>query len=72
MVPWIVLLLAVVFGYAGASLTRDEKKIYSLRRYFPSALVILGICSLVFFFSNEVLFFTCLFSFVTLFTWLKA
>jgi len=71
-IEYLFMLLGIPLGFAVANLTKDEKKIYSSKRYFPTLIWILGLLALISFFIHKTAFFTLAFSFVLIITWSKA
>jgi len=72
MIIYLTLLFAIPLGLILASITQDEKEIYSKKPYFPIILWILAITSIIFFFNNKTIALTLTFMFITTLTWNKA
>ncbi|MBU2576741.1 MAG: hypothetical protein KKF50_03390 [Nanoarchaeota archaeon] len=72
MIEYLALLLAIPLGLALASVTKDEKKIYSKAPYFPILLWTLAIAAAIFFTLNKQIAITLTFIFLTTFVWNRA
>ena len=69
MIEYLTLILAIPLGLALASITRDEKEIYSKAPYFPIILWGLAIAAAIFYTLNKQIAITLTFIFLTTFVW---
>ncbi|MCK4650379.1 hypothetical protein KAT36_04060 [Candidatus Pacearchaeota archaeon] len=72
MIEYLTLILAIPLGLALATITKDEKQIYSRIQYFPVILWILALATAIFYTINKQIALTLTFIFITIFTWNKA
>ena len=72
MIGYLILILAVPLGFVLASITKDEKQIYSKVPYFPIILWILIFATAIFYSINEQVALTLTFIFLMTFVWNKA
>jgi hypothetical protein len=69
MIKYLALILAIPLGLALASVTKDEKQIYSKPPYFPIILWALAIAAAIFYTLDKQIALTLTFIFITTFTW---
>ncbi len=72
MIEYLTLILAVPLGLVLASVTKDEKQIYSKVPYFPIILWVLAFSAAIFYTTNEQVAITLTFVFIMMFVWNKA
>jgi hypothetical protein len=72
LIELLLFFLAIPLGLFLASLTKDEKNIYSKAPYFPIILWILAILSAVFLTLDKTIAKTLIFVFITVLVWNKA
>ncbi len=72
MIEYLALVLAIPLGFALATLTKDEKQIYSNSPYFPIILWVLAFFAAIFYATNEQVAITLTFVFLMTFVWNKA
>ncbi len=72
MIEYITLILAIPLGYLLASVTKDEKEIYSKSPYFPILLWGLAFTAAIFYTLNKQIALTLTFIFITTLVWNKA
>ena len=72
MIEYLTLILAVPLGLVLASVTKDEKQIYSKAPYFPIILWALAFAIAIFYTLNEQITLTLTFVFIMTFVWNKA
>ena len=71
MIEYLTLILAIPLGVILASLTKDEKEIYSKAPYFPIILWALAFASAIFYTLDKQIALTLTFIFITTFVWNK-
>jgi hypothetical protein len=71
MIEYIVLLFAIPLGILCAKVTRDEKKIYLRRQYFPSMIWIVAILAAVFLSLDKVVGFSLVFITLMIGFWMR-
>jgi len=67
----ILILCAIPLGIFAKSLTKDEKKIYCKKQYFPTIILITSISILIFYFINIIIAKTLLFITLLILFWKK-
>jgi hypothetical protein len=83
MIEYLSPLLAIPLGLFLANLTKDEKNIYTKKKYFPALLIILAITSATFIITSLIrtpgiyqeskqIYMTTIFLFITILTWYKS
>ncbi|MDH3352842.1 MAG: hypothetical protein OEL87_00135 [Nanoarchaeota archaeon] len=72
MIEYLTLVLAIPLGLALASVTKDEKEIYSKAPYFPILLWILAFAASIFYTLDKQIALTLTFIFIMTFTWNRA
>lgn len=72
MIEYLTLILTIPVGLLLAKITKDEKKIYSQKLYFPTILWILAIIASITYFFDKTSSLTLTFIFLTTFIWNKA
>lgn len=71
MIEYFTLILAIPLAFLLASVTKDEKEIYSKSPYFPILLWILAIAAAIFYTLNKQIALALTFIFLTTFIWNK-
>lgn len=71
MIEYFILILAIPLAYLLASVTKDEKQIYSKAPYFPILLWVLAFAAAIAYTLNKQIALTLTFIFITTFTWNK-
>jgi len=72
MIKYLGLILSVPLGFALATITKDEKQIYSKNPYFPIALWILAFATIISYIVNKQIALTLGFVFIMTFVWNRA